>query len=645
MKKTNKAFATYIFCAIPAILGLWAMNRYVHIIENRLFLLLCFYILSFAIILFFTNKYIFPTFFFLLTLVTGIYGYTQFAIQTYPFTNALYSTFRLFILDLDNVFAPQENPFVRLPMAIEIARWSAVLYFFSTIAQILYFFLGKSMKLYYYRFFGHHFIVFGFNPHTKILIQNLRSQKERVVLIAENLSDSEREYLDELGVLVLLGSKGDFSLYQRAGLRKASYVLLFQNDSKNLNELLSIKMFFQSIDQSHSRLKICIHLVKQRSYALFEEIEKEIREQFESVPFLLKTTNVHRLMAEKLFADHPLYRGYEARVRDPNGEPLHLVFLGFDSVNQQVAFAAMERAHFLTREKLMVTVLEHDIQKVETEWYREFPKSGKVARIAFHSLSQNQLELDVWLKNLSPAPTHLFVSLGSDLTSILEGIFLAKKLRDFPVFIHIQEDDLISRRIQHDQKQYHNLQSFGYYNDVLNKEYVINEEFDQLAKIHHENYRQIKVGSKVDSWERLTDLKRESNRGLFNHASTKMALMGLDVIPKDSISLQKGQVLSKEEFLSLAQDVLEALAEVEHRRWCAFHYLRGWDVKPFPSPGDTRDEVEKLHGCLVSWEELDQVSARVGEDYKQYDRNTIIQLYDMWQSIGYQVIKRNEKGE
>jgi len=93
---------------------------------------------------------------------------------------------------------------------------------------------------------------------------------------------------------------------------------------------------------------------------------------------------------------------------------------------------------------------------------------------------------------------------------------------------------------------------------------------------------------------------------------------------------------------------------MEHLRWCAFHLTMGY--RPMPEdvyhrraqqyqteveqagPSSIRsgkDTAEKLHACLIPWEELDQLSRRETEvtgvpvDYKELDRDNVRLIPDM----------------
>ncbi|MFC7441180.1 hypothetical protein [Laceyella putida] len=642
LRKNKTLFLYYYLIMIPVAVGIWILASHYHLMEENLALMLTAYLLLFSLIFLITNRYSFQIFLFLLTLLTGVYGFEHYAYKDYPLINALYSTFRLFMIDVDNVFTKSGDKFVAYPLSIEIARWSAALYLISTIFQIAYSFFNESIKLFFYKLLGNHYVVVGYHQQSKILLQNLRDQGERVILLTEGLASSEKEYLDELGVMVLVGTKTDHDLYETAGLHRARYGILFhEDDPSNLDELISIRDYFREKRRSGEPLNILLHLTDQQSTILYEEIEKEMSKAEETV---VRIVNTHRLIADNLLNAYPLYLHYEEWVKDPSGDALHLLFVGFDETNQQVALKAMERAHFYNKNKLSITVLDKEIEKVKKLWFRTYPKSHHVADFHFRAFDIHAQALEWLFKDGQPF-THVFLSTGDDYLNMMEGIRLSKQLNHLPIFINVKEEGLLSYQVYQKTQELANLYCFGYYHEVLNKEVFINEKQDKLAKLIHERYQEQKrrespAAANLPSWEQLTDFKRESNRSQFNHALTKLMLLGLDAVPKDEAEKVQGKVLSKEEYLLEISDQLEKLAEVEHRRWNAFHYLRGWDVYPTPTPDKTRDEERKLHGCLVSWEELDRVMELVGENYKKYDRDTIIQLYDMWKTIDYEIVKR-----
>ena len=89
-------------------------------------------------------------------------------------------------------------------------------------------------------------------------------------------------------------------------------------------------------------------------------------------------------------------------------------------------------------------------------------------------------------------------------------------------------------------------------------------------------------------------------------------------------------------------EMMENLARTEHLRWCAFHSVMGYrpmseaefeeQVRRLRQGQDIslgKDRERRLHACLVPWEQLDALSAKVGEvtgrrvDYKEMDRENV----------------------
>lgn len=106
------------------------------------------------------------------------------------------------------------------------------------------------------------------------------------------------------------------------------------------------------------------------------------------------------------------------------------------------------------------------------------------------------------------------------------------------------------------------------------------------------------------------------------------------------------------------EETLENLAVTEHMRWCAFHHVCGFVPMPQEiweqraractelkqsSPGEKysigKDVKNRLHACLVPWEELDALSDRENAvtggsvNYKQMDRNNVLAVSDVLRAM------------
>jgi len=76
-------------------------------------------------------------------------------------------------------------------------------------------------------------------------------------------------------------------------------------------------------------------------------------------------------------------------------------------------------------------------------------------------------------------------------------------------------------------------------------------------------------------------------------------------------------------------DLTERIAENVHDVWAASRITAGWRY------GDTRNDAEKMHPCLVPYSELP-------ESEKVYDRNTAMETLKVIEKLGFGIEKRQK---
>ena len=54
---------------------------------------------------------------------------------------------------------------------------------------------------------------------------------------------------------------------------------------------------------------------------------------------------------------------------------------------------------------------------------------------------------------------------------------------------------------------------------------------------------------------------------------------------------------------------IDKLSELEHIRWCRFHYINYWKYG-VPENGKNKDEKRKIHSCLKGYYELPEEERR-----------------------------------
>lgn len=160
---------------------------------------------------------------------------------------------------------------------------------------------------------------------------------------------------------------------------------------------------------------------------------------------------------------------------------------------------------------------------------------------------------------------------------------------------------------------------------------------DRMAAALNQRYCE---GNGLDAWE---------NWALCDYFSRSSCRASADFIPSMLYAVGKTPEQVMEGDWKLTEEQMENLARTEHLRWCAFHYVMGYEPmgknmfdarcaeyrreKEQKGKSNLRigkDAALRLHACLVPWEELDALSqaenAATGGhvDYKQMDRNNIL---------------------
>ena len=178
--------------------------------------------------------------------------------------------------------------------------------------------------------------------------------------------------------------------------------------------------------------------------------------------------------------------------------------------------------------------------------------------------------------------------------------------------------------------------------ELFSPELLSSRELDRMAMLLNHKYHEQEGRTAEEDWRRCDYFSRMSCRASADYADTFMAAAGTtrEAVLKDG--WQPSGAL------------LENLAEMEHLRWNAFHFAMGYRRMPQEtmekrreqfraerakygksSVRITKDTAAKQHACLVSWEELDALSAWESEaagkslDYKQMDRSNVLMIPEL----------------
>lgn len=140
-----------------------------------------------------------------------------------------------------------------------------------------------------------------------------------------------------------------------------------------------------------------------------------------------------------------------------------------------------------------------------------------------------------------------------------------------PVYIYAPNGDIITSLFGRER-----LICFGATTETASAEIIFNEASMAAARQQHEYYYRTYGGT---PWEQLDAFKRYSNVSSSDYLPVIRRLMDQGV-PMDT------------------------LAELEHLRWCRYHYLHNWTYAPETNP------ARRVHNCLIPFSELSEAERR-----------------------------------
>ncbi len=143
---------------------------------------------------------------------------------------------------------------------------------------------------------------------------------------------------------------------------------------------------------------------------------------------------------------------------------------------------------------------------------------------------------------------------------------------------------------------YSKLYSFGNYKDILTEENIRTDNLYTFAKkLNHQYAVQYaedknKIPTVEEAWNKLDSFTKGSNVASSDYHGIRLIVM---------------ETLGK-------TDVDDELSEMEHIRWCRYHFINHW--KYGETPNGKKDPVNRIHPCLVPFGELSDTDKKKDAD-------------------------------
>jgi hypothetical protein len=350
----------------------------------------------------------------------------------------------------------------------------------------------------------------------------------------------------------------------------------------------------------------------------------------------------------------------------------HILVIGFGSVGQSLVREFLATSVTLHPEKMMVTIIDPRIDAIAPEFSGRMPALSEYADLCFLKgdlaiLSEPfRTELEARLKEAPlcaiyiaidvrkqplgfaylvrdraiefglRAPIFICAEHGAGLPAIDQGAGLLPEVA--PEKMTIEEE---KQRARSPKLYARSLASFGSWAQAFDGAGLRESPRpDTLARRFHRHY--LDLNKKIDperpshrTWEYLPDNLRISNRRSMYHIRAKLDAAGvldLDTWLDGQHDRKKGEpracfvlpLITQKQMPPMPDEMVETLAQLEHRRWRIDRALTGWRYG-FTLNGDgTRvaDNEKRLHPDMTDWGNL-------GDQSKTYNRESIRELFKL----------------
>ncbi len=265
-----------------------------------------------------------------------------------------------------------------------------------------------------------------------------------------------------------------------------------------------------------------------------------------------------------------------------NNNVLDVVIVGFEKLGREVLLSALHGNIFDLDQKITYHIIGEN--NGFTDCYHELDKITDP--VIFHpaALSEN-LEL---IKNADA----VIVTAQKDQLDILHTLIHAIPEKQFYVFsAHKDATALISTEFGNTR-----LICFDWKKEAMNPANILREETVYHAKRLNMCWSGKEDGPDEEAnalWADMDTFNRYSNIFAASYRHTVVRKLGNDKL----------------------EDKMEMLAELEHIRWCRYHYLNNWTLGT-PDNGANKDKPKRIHTCLIPYAEL-------SEPMKENDRKNI----------------------
>ena len=316
-------------------------------------------------------------------------------------------------------------------------------------------------------------------------------------------------------------------------------------------------------------------------------------------------------------------------------QDFHALIIGFGKFGQAILKQLVMNSQF-EGSSCRISVFAPDYDQVMGRLFSECEELLKQYHIDFHNHDGRSRELYNYLNQNAGSIRYIVICTGDDLMNAeIAGElqpYLSRRGYNIPVYQCSSSG--VRHKVHADKVVQHS---------IYTPELLCSDTIDRMAMVLNQSY--CGSGTLHENWLNCDYFSRMSSRASADFAGSLLHSAGVSI----NEALERWEPQG---------ELLENLAKTEHLRWCAFHYSMGFRSmrqEEFQRRAEvyrqelaetgvgkiriSKDLNQRIHACLVPWEQLDELSARENAitgkntDYKEMDRNNVRAIPNVLRAI------------
>ena len=355
----------------------------------------------------------------------------------------------------------------------------------------------------------------------------------------------------------------------------------------------------------------------------------------------MRTFSIPDLMARQLFETHPIHSYMPLDTESAKALSGFTIFLaglgpeGVEILRKSIYLGQFEGGNY------RAIITDGEMAKKRGYLFNKYPGLRNNYQIETHEAEPGSEEFYGALESNVSTINYIVLALDDDKLNIDTAIEIQRLInrsqnhKNPIIAVHITNNEDYEYLEKSQQ-----LQCKISEDTLTSSENIINVNYGYNSKKNERSFNSI-YNISLLMVEILIRLQK-SNRSAASNIATKLRLLNLEMEEKSEENAKSAVNLND----YLEGERLENLSKQEHLRWNAFHFASGWVTWPLNQTKDAKkakDIINRRHACLVSWDELEEVTLRFNQNptYKQLDREQVKNIPMIIEHAGYVVIEKN----